>query len=76
MKGGGNKMDSLIEGNSTMKDAKKTSMYTFSKRTMDILGGGIGTIVGLPIMALIALCILADDPKSSPFFIQKRIGKD
>lgn len=69
-------MDSRIEGNSTMKDAKKTSMYTFSKRTMDILGGGIGTIVGLPIMAVIALCILADDPKSSPFFIQKRIGKD
>jgi len=51
-------------------------IYLFLKRTMDILGSGIGLILLSPIFILVALAIKVEDPKGKMFFAQERCGKN
>lgn len=51
-------------------------IYLFLKRTMDILGSGIGLILLSPIFILVAVAIKVEDPKGKIFFAQERCGKN
>jgi len=51
-------------------------IYLFLKRTMDILGSGIGLILLSPIFILVALAIKMEDPNGKVFFEQERCGKN
>lgn len=46
-----------------------------TKRAIDLLLGGIGTIVGAPLVALAALLIRLESP-GHPIYRQRRVGKD
>lgn len=58
-----------------MVDPRKGIIYLFLKRTIDILGSGIGLIILSPIFILVALAIKIEDPKGKVFFVQERCGK-
>lgn len=45
------------------------------KRLLDLLLGGIGTVVGAPLVALAALLIRLESP-GHPIYRQRRVGKD
>ncbi|HST39644.1 MAG TPA: sugar transferase [Conexibacter sp.] len=45
------------------------------KRALDLLLGGIGTLVGAPLIALAALLIRLESP-GHPIYRQRRVGKD
>ncbi|UPA31289.1 sugar transferase [Terrisporobacter glycolicus] len=57
-------------------DPRKGIIYLFFKRTIDILGSGIGLIILSPIFILVALAIKIEDPKGKVFFVQERCGKN
>lgn len=57
-------------------EPKKGIIYLFFKRTMDILGSGIGLILLSPIFLLVALAIKIEDPKGKVFFSQERCGEN
>ena len=50
-------------------------VYLFLKRTVDILGSGIGLIVLSPVFLIVALAIKIEDSKGSVLFSQKRVGQ-
>lgn len=62
--------------NCEMVEPRKGIIYLFFKRTIDILGSGIGLIILSPIFILIALAIKIEDPKGKVFFVQERCGKN
>lgn len=49
--------------------------YWKCKRAFDLVVCSIAIIILLPLMTLIALVIVIDDPHGGPFFKQKRIGR-
>lgn len=53
-----------------------TRFYLFIKRVFDILFSLLVIILLSPLFICIAITIFLDDPKGSPFFIQKRCGKN
>lgn len=58
-------------------DISKANLgYLFLKRLQDIFFSGLAVIVLLPVLLLVALIIVVDDPKGSPFFKQLRCGKN
>ena len=58
-----------------LHEAKQPGMgYRIAKRTLDICASFCALVVLSPILLLIALVILIDDPKGSPFFCQERVG--
>ena len=57
-------------------DPRRGIIYLFLKRTMDILGSGIGLILLSPIFILVALAIKMEDSKGKIFFAQERCGKN
>ncbi|WP_343347363.1 sugar transferase [Terrisporobacter petrolearius] len=57
-------------------EPRKGITYLFFKRTIDILGSGIGLIILSPIFILVALAIKIEDPKGKVFFVQERCGKN
>ena len=59
-----------------MVEPRKGIIYLFFKRTIDILGSGIGLIILSPIFILVALAIKIEDPKGNVFFVQERCGKN
>lgn len=59
-----------------MVEPRKGIIYLFLKRTIDILGSGIGLIILSPIFILVALAIKIEDPKGKVFFVQERCGKN
>ncbi len=59
-----------------MVEPRKGIIYLFLKRTIDILGSGIGLIILSPIFILVALAIKIEDPKGKVFFAQERCGKN
>lgn len=61
--------------NYQMVEPRKGIIYLFLKRTIDILGSGIGLIILSPIFILVALAIKIEDPKGEVFFVQERCGK-
>ncbi len=52
---------------------RRTTLFSFSKRTIDIVLATIGLIVSLPLYPLIALAIKLDSP-GPVFFRQERVG--
>ncbi len=50
-------------------------MNAVAKRAIDLLLGGIGTIVGAPLVALAAVLIRLESP-GHPIYTQTRVGKD
>ncbi len=54
---------------------KKKSAYGVFKRVFDIVFSLLFTLILLPVFLIIILLIVTTD-KGSPFFIQKRVGKD
>lgn len=59
-----------------MVEPRKGIIYLFLKRTIDILGAGVGLIILSPIFILVALAIKIEDPKGKVFFAQERCGKN
>lgn len=59
-----------------MVEPRKGIIYLFFKRTIDILGSGIGLIILSPVFILVALTIKIEDPKGKVFFVQERCGKN
>ena len=62
--------------NYEMVEPRKGIIYLFFKRTIDILGSGIGLIILSPIFILVALAIKIEDPKGKVFFVQERCGEN
>ena len=62
--------------NYEMVEPRKGIIYLFFKRTIDILGSGIGLIILSPVFILVALTIKIEDPKGKVFFVQERCGKN
>lgn len=54
----------------------KICTYKFIKRTVDICAGLVGTIMLLPIMAMVKIAYIKDGDHAPVLFKQKRIGKD
>ena len=52
-----------------------SGMNAAAKRALDLLLGGIGTLVGAPIVALMALLIRLESP-GHPIYTQTRVGRD
>ena len=48
--------------------------YLLAKRLQDILLSGLALVALSPLLLLIAVLIVADDPKGGPFFVQDRSG--
>nr|WP_240524190.1 sugar transferase [Priestia megaterium] len=55
---------------------KKSILYIFCKRSLDILGASIGIIVLSWLLFIIIVAIKIDDPKGPIFFKQQRVGKN
>lgn len=51
-------------------------LYEFGRRAQDIFFSALALIVLSPILLLIALIIVIDDPGGSPIFAQERVGKN
>lgn len=49
--------------------------YWRQKRLMDVFVAGVGLVLLSPLMLLIMLGIVIDDPKGSPIFKQTRVGR-
>lgn len=60
-----------------LKFEKKQNLkfYEFCKRTIDIIGAGLGLILLSPIIAIVA-CAVKVTSKGPIFFSQKRVGKN
>ena len=55
---------------------KKKPVYSFFKRTFDIIASLLGLILlALPIL-IIAVIIMIDSPGASPIYVQERVGKN
>ncbi|MFP7733899.1 sugar transferase [Priestia aryabhattai] len=50
--------------------------YRFTKRSLDILGAGLGMLFLSWLFIIMAIAIKIEDPKGPVFFKQKRVGKD
>lgn len=57
------------------QNLKEHRWYWVGRRAQDILFSGLASVVLLPLMALIALVIVVDDPSAGPIFTQTRIGR-
>ncbi len=54
---------------------KKKRLYLYVKRVQDIVLAALALVFLSPLMLLIALVIMIDDPQGSPIFSQVRCGK-
>ena len=61
------KLEALIE--------KSYSTYWKKKRLFDIFFATLILLGFLPLMIIIAIVIVIDDPTAGPFFKQKRVGR-
>lgn len=52
------------------------SGYQVSKRVQDAVLSALALVVLSPLLLIVAIAIVVDDPKGSPIFTQIRIGKD
>lgn len=68
--------NSALDEDNIKLNLKKTLVYNFIKRTIDICGSLIGLILLSPIFIIIAIIIKIEDPKGKVFFGHKRVGVD
>jgi len=54
---------------------KKFNGYWNRKRLFDLVVATLLLLITLPVSIIVMLAILIDDPKGSPIFVQKRIGR-
>jgi lipopolysaccharide/colanic/teichoic acid biosynthesis glycosyltransferase len=60
----------------TTQAVHKKHFYLFAKRAFDLTSSFLGLLVLFVPSIILAAIILIDSPGASPFFAQKRIGKD
>lgn len=65
-----------ITTNKYETEIKKEQVYNFFKRFLDIVGGGIGIILLIPLTIIIYTLSLIKREKGKIFYTQKRIGKN
>lgn len=70
-----NKATTSININKASKPPKSKAAYFVFKRAVDVTLSFLATIILLPVFIVVSLIIFLTD-KGSPFFIQKRVGKD
>lgn len=58
------------------KETRSFTMYSFLKRTIDILGSIFGLFILSPLLLITAIGIKWEEPKGSVVFYQTRIGKN
>jgi len=58
-----------------LEPLRNSSRERYVKRTMDLLGAGVGVVLTLPVLAVAAIAIKLHD-RGPVFFRQERIGKD
>ena len=51
-------------------------LYWIGRRTQDIIFSSIAILVLWPLVLICAILIVIDSPGASPFFVQKRVGRD
>ncbi len=56
--------------------SEKRRIYYIVKRMQDVVLSALAMIVLIPVLALIAVAIVLDDPKGGPLFSQVRCGRD
>ncbi len=76
----------LMSGNTSLGTAvlekisqvqgEERPVYTFVKRTADIVGSAAALVLTSPMILGIAAASYLDDPRGSPFFSQPRVGKN
>ncbi|MEG9295984.1 sugar transferase [Mangrovibacillus sp. Mu-81] len=54
----------------------KSFIYSFLKRTIDIIGAVVGLIMVLPLFVLISILYIAGESKGPVIFKQSRVGKN
>jgi lipopolysaccharide/colanic/teichoic acid biosynthesis glycosyltransferase len=62
-------------GEQPARPARVTAGGALAKRALDLLLGGIGTVLGAPIVGLAALLIRLESP-GHPIYTQTRVGRD
>ena len=70
------KVSKLYRALQILKYNTKLVTYKFIKRTVDICAGVVGTMLLLPIMAVVKIAYLRQGDHAPVLFKQKRIGKD
>jgi lipopolysaccharide/colanic/teichoic acid biosynthesis glycosyltransferase len=55
---------------------KRKPIYSFFKRTFDILSSLLGLFMLLLPLLIVALIVIIDSPGASPIYVQERIGKN
>ena len=70
------KVSKLYRALQILKYNTKLVTYKFIKRTVDICAGLVGTMLLLPIMAVVKIAYLKQGDHAPILFKQKRIGKD
>ena len=68
-------LDDCVDKLNTMSVDNK-SVYSFFKRTFDILFSLLALIILFVPMAVLSLIIVIDSPGASPIYVQERIGKN
>ena len=58
------------------ENLKSHRVYWFFRRAQDIFFSLIAMIVLSPLMLIIALAVVIDDPSAGPIFVQERVGRD
>lgn len=61
----------LIDVEKNLEDHRR---YWMGRRTQDIFLSVLALIVLFPLMLIIALAVIIDDPSSGPIFVQTRVG--
>lgn len=70
------KVSKVFRALQILKYNTKLVTYKFIKRTVDICAGLVGTMLLLPIMAVVKIAYLKQGDHAPILFKQKRIGKD
>ncbi|ALC89555.1 UDP-phosphate N-acetylgalactosaminyl-1-phosphate transferase [Bacillus sp. FJAT-18017] len=60
---------------SNLSLSRDAYQYLYLKRIIDIVIGGIGIVLSLPVILLFALLIILETP-GSPFYFQERVGQN
>lgn len=69
--------DSMYNGADIAEDAAGPGRtYLFIKRLFDVAASAFALIVLSPLLLIVCLLIVLDDPKGPPIFVQMRVGKD
>lgn len=55
---------------------RQDKRYWILRRFQDIVFSILAILVLWPLVAIVAICIMIDSPGASPFFVQKRVGRD